>query len=132
MVAKPENVRGLDEPTGFTNLAPGDVPKPNPNVFSNQQLRNVKYQNDLAYVVLENGTLVVGKHGSNGQGHIDLSGGKTVLAAGTVDIKDGKVIRMDNDSGHYKPSGSNARAVAERAFANSGLGGFGTYTEGGF
>jgi hypothetical protein len=35
--------------------------------------------------------------------HADLAGGSDVVSAGEITVKDGKIIEMNNNSGHYKP-----------------------------
>jgi filamentous hemagglutinin len=83
------------------------------------------------YVVTEAGKLVVGRTDSQivGGGHIDLAGGKPVQAAGEVLIVKGKVLKVNNASGHYRPRGVSARVAAEKAFRDAGFDATGKYTE---
>jgi YD repeat-containing protein len=110
----------------FSNLFPEDVPRM-PNVIPNDRLLTMSRKN-LAYVVKEDGTLVVGRN-NQFQGHIDLAGGDPVLAAGELRIHQGKIIYIDNYSGHYRPSGIEAQRAAENAFLRIGFDVDGTYVE---
>jgi filamentous hemagglutinin len=80
-------------------------------------------------VVTEGGALVVGKSKGGYQGHIDLAGGKPVLAAGEVTIVNGRLVELNNKSGHYQPSGLTARKAAEDAFSALGFDTTGVYNE---
>ncbi|MFI8085385.1 polymorphic toxin-type HINT domain-containing protein [Kitasatospora sp. NPDC086009] len=77
------------------------------------------------YVVLTDGTLMIGK----GDGHIALTKGGDVLAAGEVRFKSGRMTEVNNKSGHYKPYGANAEAAAVEAFNRAGLPATGKYIE---
>lgn len=110
----------------FSNLFPTDVPR-TPNVIPNQRLRTMSQKN-LAYVVKQDGTLVVGKNNTS-QGHIDLAGGLPVLAAGELRIHGGEIKYLDNYSGHYRPSGVEAQRAAEDAFRQVGFEVDGKYIE---
>jgi hypothetical protein len=46
--------------------------------------------------------------------HANFTGGKSVKAAGQLFIRDGKVIRIDNESGHYMPSGNSLRHILKK------------------
>jgi hypothetical protein len=85
-------------------------------------------QNRLAYVVKEDGTLVVGRNNQY-QGHIDLAGGQPVQAAGELGIHAGKIKYIDNFSGHYRPTGLEAQRAAEEAFRKIGFSVEGKYVE---
>lgn len=78
-------------------------------------------QKNYGHHIPMNTFLIVGKHGQTGQGHIDLSGGKPVAAAGEFSVRNGQITKLDDASGHYKPSGSNAQSAAENAFKALGL-----------
>jgi hypothetical protein len=110
----------------FPNLFPEDVPRV-PNVIPNSKLRTMSQRN-LACVVKEDGTLVVGRNNQL-QGHIDLAGGQPVLAAGELRIHAGQIKYFDNFSGHYRPSGIEARQAAEDAFRRIGFDVDGKYIE---
>jgi hypothetical protein len=71
----------------------------------------------FAYVVDNDGQIIIGKRlgepgnapgRATGMPHPTLIGGKnpTVQAAGEVEIKAGRIARIDNQSGHYQPSRS--------------------------
>jgi filamentous hemagglutinin len=67
------------------------------------------------YVVKENGELVMGER-IPGQGHANLAEGQPVRAAGQVQVSGGRIVEIDNASGHYLPKGPNARNAALEAF----------------
>lgn len=71
------------------------------------------------YVVDEQGNLIIGTRNKGYWPHPTLVGGENpkVQAAGMVDIRNGKICRVDNSSGHYKPSDAYL-AVAEKAFTS--------------
>jgi hypothetical protein len=101
----------------FDNLAPGDMAR----AYGFESIPTSKLGNltgRFNYVVLEDGTLVVAKRS---YGHIDLSNGAPVQAAGEVHIVNGQVRGINNASGHYKPHGSGAQRAAEDAFGSSGV-----------
>lgn len=113
-------------PDVFTNLFPNDIPRP-ANIIPNDRLMTMNQRN-LAYVVLEDGQLVVGKNNAL-QGHIDLAGGRPVLAAGEFRVANGELRFVDNYSGHYRPSGASAQFQAENAFQQLGFDVRGKYAE---
>ncbi|WP_315774135.1 MULTISPECIES: RHS repeat-associated core domain-containing protein [unclassified Bradyrhizobium] len=107
----------------FRNLAPADrigIAK----LFSAIDLRKVGYSGRLNYVVTEKGELVLGR-----SGHIALSGGADVRAAGEARFVNGELRAIDNASGHYQPSGLSAQAAAEEAFGKAGFDAAGKYIE---
>jgi RHS repeat-associated protein len=84
----------------------------------------------INYVVMEDGSLRLGRQNKNpGGGHIDLAGGDPVVAAGELTVVQGKILHVDNTSGHYMPSGAGAQAEAERAFRRAGFDISGKYIE---
>ncbi|MFI6850022.1 HINT domain-containing protein [Kitasatospora sp. NBC_00085] len=116
----------------------GGADDPNPKVFPNLYpedkdgwtkiftpgtvgTRTGNYQ----YVVLTDGTLLIGK----GDGHIALTKGAEVMAAGEVRFKSGRMTEVNNKSGHYKPRGINAQNAAVDAFNQAGLDATGKYIE---
>ncbi len=78
--------------TKFGNKLPND-PIDTAKIIPNNQLSNIS--GTFNYVVAEDGTLIVGK-----SAHTSLTGGAPVTAAGEVKIVNGKVISIDNASGH--------------------------------
>ena len=82
------------------------------------------YDNPLIFVVTKDGRLVVGdmdEGESTGGHHNDLAQGEPVQAAGMVIIYNGKLLEINNFSGHYKPSGPSAMAAAIKAFQQAGF-----------
>jgi hypothetical protein len=88
-------------------------------IVPNGQLGNVS--NRFNYVVLEDGSLVVGK-----SGHTSLAKGQSVQAAGEVRIVNGEIREIDNASGHYQPSAL-VGTTAERAFELNGMNAVGKF-----
>lgn len=67
------------------------------------------------YVILKTGEMRIGA------GHYHLSDmADEILAAGKIDLKDGKIDFLINDSGHYRPSGSDLANYAN-TFTKEGL-----------
>ena len=89
-----------------------------------------KMTNKFNYVVTQEGELIIGRiRRGVGGGHIDLTGGKPVRAAGEVKVIQGKIKFLDNASGHYLPRGANAQKAAEGAFRAQGFEVEGRYIE---
>lgn len=72
------------------------------------------------YAVKENGDLVIGKRNGNGKEgkatpHPTLVGGKDpkVRIAGIVTMSKGKIVKYDNESGHFKPNNLSMPAADE-------------------
>ena len=68
------------------------------------------------YVIDKDGNLIIGKRDPSGEfrmPHPTLIGGKDpkVLAAGTIEFSKGKIISVDNASGHFKPKASTLNTV---------------------
>lgn len=57
-----------------------------------------------AFVWMKDGMMVSHTHQSGQFHHSTFSGGKKVRCAGTWVAKNGKLTRMDNNSGHYQPT----------------------------
>ncbi|MFI9388576.1 RHS repeat-associated core domain-containing protein [Kutzneria sp. NPDC052558] len=113
---------GQSDPSVFSNLYPEDTGGWTRVInIGNALVRTGNYQ----YVVLTDGTLLLGK----GDGHIALTKGADVSAAGEVRIKSGRIREINNLSGHYKPYGSNAEASAVDAFNKAGFDATGKYVE---
>jgi filamentous hemagglutinin len=103
-----------------------------PNLFPNEQysthtegvlpsfLLRVRGAQWFDYVVLEHGNLQLGER-VVGQGHANLATGRGVLAAGQVQVSGGRIIQIDNASGHYLPTGPEARSAALDAFRANGF-----------
>lgn len=69
------------------------------------------------YVVDSSGNIVIGTRAGQRMPHPTLIGGANpqVQAAGIVEIRGGQIYRIDNASGHFKPSNESLFA-AEKAF----------------
>jgi hypothetical protein len=115
-------------PTLFRNNYLGDV-LDRPQTIPLNRLKEIN-QRRLNYVVLEDGTLVVGTRSDlPGGGHIDLARGGSVQAAGEFGVVNGELRFIDNASGHYLPRGYNAQRAAEEAFQRLGFDTTGKYIE---
>jgi hypothetical protein len=80
------------------------------------KLQNTKGSTErYAYVVLENGELRVGLPESGV--HPVLAEGQPVRSAGEFDVRDGEILFINNESGHYRTYGLAAGDAAEGALA---------------
>ena len=109
-----------NNPSLFKNQFPSEATRPHtgqirPSTFLRQ--RGAQWYD---YVVLEDGSLVVGQRMAS-QGHANLAQGQPVRAAGQVHVSGGQIVQIDNASGHYLPSGPGARQAAVQAFGNQGF-----------
>ena len=120
---------GREDPANvFTNHFPEHPVLPPRRVVKIDHLRRMSGK--FNYVVTQDRRLVVGKAFPDpGGGHIDLAGGLDVVAAGEVKVLDGKIVYLDNSSGHYRPSGSGAVRAATEAFEQQGFEASGKYVE---
>jgi RHS repeat-associated protein len=57
-----------------------------------------KPNGEFDFIVTEKGDVLLGRK------HSFMSGGADVQAAGTLKLRDGKVVNVDNNSGHYQPN----------------------------
>jgi hypothetical protein len=83
---------------------------------------NKGFSGKLMYAISRTGQLIVGtraKSPSNPSGmpHPTLIGGKnpTVKAAGMIEVLRGKILRIDNASGHFKPDARSLK-ISQEAF----------------
>lgn len=67
------------------------------------------------YVVDTNGNIIIGTRAGQKMPHPTLVGGENpqVKAAGIVEIRGGQIYKIDNSSGHYKPSTESLKAAEE-------------------
>ncbi|WP_339045905.1 hypothetical protein [Candidatus Mesenet endosymbiont of Agriotes lineatus] len=78
---------------------------------SNEESKGIKGL--VAYAVTLSGDLVTSPHIQPGKGidfgyyHSTLLGGKPGLCFGMVEVRDGEITYIDNNSGHYKPTQEN-------------------------
>jgi RHS repeat-associated protein len=117
---------GRTSPQLFRNLAPGTDSRP-AGLFSASDVQKSLYSDRLQYVVTESDGLALGKGG-----HTALANGRDVLAAGEVKFVNGGIRSINNQSGHYRPSGASAQGAAGSAFQKAGFDSAGKYVEGGF
>ncbi|MGP8304345.1 hypothetical protein ACTPOK_41920 [Streptomyces inhibens] len=110
-----------DDPRSFPDLIPDDKPERLKPIAPGTALSR---PGTYAYVVRENGKLVVGTRTA---GHLSLIRGDRVLAAGQFKTNGGEVVYLDNKSGHYRPYGVHAEKAAVSAFHRNGLGAGGKY-----
>ncbi|MBI3560322.1 MAG: hypothetical protein HY080_01200 [Gammaproteobacteria bacterium] len=105
----------------FKNLRPKD-PVRIPSTQSIANIVKTRQSGTFNYVVTEDGKLIIGRASRNRpNGHIDLAQGRDVRAAGEAKFVNGELRSLNNNSGHYQPSGNSARDTALNAFENHGL-----------
>ncbi|APR99229.2 hypothetical protein ASM33_08005 [Wolbachia endosymbiont of Folsomia candida] len=73
----------------------------------------------VAYVLTLDGRLITHEHinaGKEGYAyrHSTLAGGKPIICSGLIQVIDGKITYIDNNSGHYKPEAANVRNAVEK------------------
>lgn len=107
--------------------------------YSVADIRRVSGWKGFLYVITDNGKIIImppnatkpfqrtGKlhDGSNRITteiyHSDLAQFRPVYSAGEIMVKDGKIIKIDNTSGHYRPKGDHLKSLVENAFLNNGF-----------
>ena len=63
-----------------------------------------KNKSGEAYVWLKDGALLIHSHSVGTFHHSSFNRGRKVRCAGTIAVTGGKIERLDNSSGHYRPS----------------------------
>ena len=104
----------------FTNQFPDEATPPHSNPVRPSYFFKVRGAQWFDYVVLKDGSLVLGER-TVGQGHANLALGQPARAAGQVSVSGGRIIEVDNASGHYLPTGPSAGDNAIQAFRTSGF-----------
>ena len=104
----------------FRNLFPDEATPPHTQLVLPSAMLRVRGARWFDYVVLEDNNLVLGER-IVGQGHAHLAQGRDIRAAGQVQVSGGRIIQVDNASGHYLPSGSDTRHAALEAFRAHGF-----------
>ncbi len=120
-------------PTMFPAI---EGPSNTPQLTSLTQIVSAKLTGRFTYVVLPGPRIALGRVGlaDFANKHLDLSGGRPVIAAGEVVFKDGKIVFLDGSSGHYNsiltPSQRAVQASqAVSAFNENGAPATGRYVE---
>jgi hypothetical protein len=81
-----------------------------------------------AYVITLDKKLITHNHVNPGQDvkysyrHSTLAGGKTIICSSLIQVINGKITYIDNDSGHYKPTSANlynAVKILEELFSEN-------------
>ncbi len=68
--------------------------------------------NPALWVMDESGALYVSPQARSGRfHHSSILAGASVLCAGTIDVKDGVILHLDNASGHYQPPAESLEAA---------------------
>jgi hypothetical protein len=122
---------------GVMHFKPGGSLIPQPiKVIPAYQIKSAKMSGQFDFIVTIRGHLRMARSTLTANdpkvGHIDLSGGQSVRAAGTVTFKDGKIVSFNNNSGHYN-RGLSLEEVgvmvrqATQAFADEGLNAIGKF-----
>ncbi|WP_237342950.1 hypothetical protein [Wolbachia endosymbiont of Folsomia candida] len=78
----------------------------------------------VAYAMMLDGRLVIHEHLDVGRDEVEetgyayrhstLGGGKAILCSGLIEIKEGLITHIDNNSGHYKPAPANLYNAVKR------------------
>ena len=82
-------------------LYQNDVP------FDTSQVLSKNIQGEVAFVITADGEFLAAPHKGGEFHHSSFMSGERVVAAGMMKVVDGKIITMDNNSGHYKPQEHN-------------------------
>jgi hypothetical protein len=75
-----------------------------------QPLQGGEKGDELIFTVDREGRLFVA-HGDRLVHHVSLSGGRTLLASGTLQATNGKILQISLESGHYLPPRENGRQL---------------------
>lgn len=106
--------------------------------YNAEYIRNVKDWEIMQYVVTKDNQLIItpttamqpfnrtpGSVGiewmSDQIFHSDMAQLKPVYAAGDLVVRDGKIIQIDNRSGHYHPGGEHMGGLIEKVLADNGF-----------
>ena len=83
-------------------------------LFDTQNIREAgKGNKKLAYVWTPDDLIFVAPHQATVFHHSSFTSGKKVRCSGMIGGKDGKVIHVDNNSGHYLPSTNHLHSFVE-------------------
>src|SRR3990167_2904284 len=95
-------------------------------------IKKSAYKNDYLYAITEDQELLIVsqklEHPIEIHGivyfhasHVETAQFKRVYAAGELTTKNGQIVKIDNLSGHYRPSGENLASVVEHVFKKNGF-----------
>ena len=72
---------------------------------SSNYVKDKNFNGKFMYVIDEKGNIIIGTRNNEYFPHPTLIGGENpkVLSAGIVEIRGGKIYKIDNASGHFKP-----------------------------
>ncbi|WP_163505155.1 LamG-like jellyroll fold domain-containing protein [Fodinicola acaciae] len=107
-------VHNCDDPRVFENTIPSDRPG-FAKTFTPKTLQ--RRSGKFGYVVKQDGQLLLGRLTD---GHVSIAGGDAVMAAGEVHLRSGRILEINNASGHYRPYGQYQQSAAESAFRDAG------------
>ncbi len=97
------------------------------------ELQTISRAKDFLYVVLPDGQLllanerltqaVLTRHGTKGKflAHPELATFQPVVAAGKVEVKKGRILEVNDASGHFRPHGDHLPRLVERVFQRYNL-----------
>ncbi|MDF3055358.1 MAG: hypothetical protein K0Q74_1265 [Gammaproteobacteria bacterium] len=94
--------------------------------LSRSEIRKQHMDGELLYVVKPNGQLLLGDRdyiqalGCDFWGHPELAWPDPIIAAGEVVFSGGKIIKINNMSGHFRPSGPKLKSYVETVFEKNG------------
>lgn len=116
---------GTVNPPKFHNVR-NDKPRLTPKSLSIDEVRRLKLEG-LFYVYTEDKKLLICRyeHAVSPSKildvyHSELAQLKPVYAAGELMIKDGKIVNINNLSGHYLPGGKDLKKLTEKALIKNG------------
>lgn len=100
-------------------------------ITSSGKIGSKQMSGQYMYAVDINGNIIIGTRAGQRMPHPTLIGGENpqVQAAGIVEIRGGQIYKIDNASGHYKPSIESLKA-AEEAFSKLPSSTFGSKFQG--
>ncbi|WP_255250572.1 WXG100 family type VII secretion target [Paenibacillus lautus] len=100
-------------------------------ITSSGKIGSKQMSGQYMYAVDTNGNIIIGTRAGQRMPHPTLIGGENpqVQAAGIVEIRGGQIYKIDNASGHYKPSVESLKA-AEEAFSKLPSSTFGSKFQG--
>lgn len=116
----------VSKPIQFPNKYPAHSTLRPKAIISFDEFRKLKGDTNHIYVVTVDGQVFMSKDMSDPDcgefmlHHSHLAGGVNVVAAGKCLAKDGKIIEINEDSGHHQPCNPQNGIVAETAFINAG------------
>ena len=129
---------GVANPPKFHTDIGSEIPMPFSNFrkYTMNDIRNVKDWEIMQYIITSDGKLIItptnaskpfhrspnspAEWATDQIYHSDMAQLKPVYAAGDIVVKHGKIIKIDNKSGHYLPGGEHMNKLVEKVFVDNG------------